>query len=133
MDDCKVRCLSSQRGAPTNVCIDQGHISVSCHRNLNNDIRLIYYNRIIDGETTGGGFPGWVGNVAGSLRTNNPSYQQGDSFSGSLLPQANLMALTAWTPYMTAISKIIARNQISNGGPSEQCPSTPLKRTSTCI
>ncbi|GLB41894.1 putative beta-galactosidase, domain 3 [Lyophyllum shimeji] len=53
----------------------------------------------INGETTGGGFPGWVGNIAGSLRTDNPSYQQ------------------AWTPYMTAISKIIARNQITNGGP----------------
>ncbi|KAJ7043887.1 glycoside hydrolase family 35 protein [Mycena alexandri] len=53
----------------------------------------------INGETTGGGFPGWVGNIAGSLRTNNPNYTQ------------------AWTPYMTAISKIIARNQITNGGP----------------
>ncbi|KAJ7714217.1 glycoside hydrolase family 35 protein [Mycena metata] len=69
----------------------------------------------INGETTGGGFPGWVGNIAGvlsrvpsssgpndepgSLRTNNPNYTQ------------------AWTPYLTAISKIIARNQITNGGP----------------
>jgi hypothetical protein len=31
----------------------------------------------IDAETTGGGFPGWVGNIAGSLRTNNAAYQQG--------------------------------------------------------
>ncbi|KAK7048172.1 beta-galactosidase [Favolaschia claudopus] len=53
----------------------------------------------INAETTGGGFPGWVGNIAGSLRTNNPNYT------------------AAWTPYMTAISKIIARNQITNGGP----------------
>ncbi|RDB21488.1 putative beta-galactosidase A [Hypsizygus marmoreus] len=53
----------------------------------------------INAETTGGGFPGWVGNIAGSLRTNNPSYLQ------------------AWTPYMTAVSKIIARNQITEGGP----------------
>ncbi|KAJ7432340.1 glycoside hydrolase family 35 protein [Mycena latifolia] len=53
----------------------------------------------INAETTGGGFPGWVGNVAGDLRTNNPNYTQ------------------AWVPYMTAISKIIARNQITNGGP----------------
>lgn len=30
-----------------------------------------------DAETTGGGFPGWVGNIAGSLRTNNAAYQQG--------------------------------------------------------
>ncbi|KAJ7134399.1 glycoside hydrolase family 35 protein [Mycena epipterygia] len=53
----------------------------------------------INAETTGGGFPGWVGNIAGSLRTNNPNYTQ------------------AWVPYLTAISKIIARNQITNGGP----------------
>ncbi|KAJ7164663.1 glycoside hydrolase family 35 protein [Mycena crocata] len=53
----------------------------------------------INAETTGGGFPGWVGNIAGDLRTNNPNYTQ------------------AWVPYMTAISKIIARNQITNGGP----------------
>ncbi|KAF8997897.1 glycoside hydrolase family 35 protein [Cyathus striatus] len=53
----------------------------------------------INAETTGGGFPGWVGNIAGSLRNNNPNYTQ------------------AWTPYMTSISKIIARNQITNGGP----------------
>ncbi|TFK39704.1 glycoside hydrolase family 35 protein [Crucibulum laeve] len=53
----------------------------------------------INAETTGGGFPGWVGNIAGSLRNNNPNYTQ------------------AWTPYMTAITKIIARNQITNGGP----------------
>ncbi|KAF4569577.1 hypothetical protein EYR40_008555 [Pleurotus pulmonarius] len=53
----------------------------------------------INAETTGGGFPGWVGNIAGSLRTNNPNFKQ------------------AWTPYMTVISKIIAENQITNGGP----------------
>ncbi|KAF8645087.1 hypothetical protein AX16_008145 [Volvariella volvacea WC 439] len=53
----------------------------------------------INGETTGGGFPGWVGNVAGPLRTNNPNYTE------------------AWRPYMTAITKVIARNQITNGGP----------------
>jgi len=34
-------------------------------------------NQLIDGETTGGGFPGWVGNVAGGLRTNNPNYKDG--------------------------------------------------------
>ncbi|KAF8882023.1 glycoside hydrolase superfamily [Gymnopilus junonius] len=34
-----------------------------------------------------------------NLRDNNPSYQQ------------------AWTPYLTAISRIIAKNQITNGGP----------------
>ncbi|TRM69220.1 glycoside hydrolase family 35 protein [Schizophyllum amplum] len=53
----------------------------------------------INAETTGGGYPGWVGNIAGDLRTNNENYTE------------------AWTPYMTAISKIIARNQITEGGP----------------
>ncbi|KAF5351319.1 hypothetical protein D9758_008015 [Tetrapyrgos nigripes] len=53
----------------------------------------------INGETTGGGFPGWVGNIAGDLRTNNPNYTQ------------------AWTPYLNIISKIIAKNQITQGGP----------------
>lgn len=31
----------------------------------------------IDGESTGGGFPGWVGNIAGPLRTNNTNYTEG--------------------------------------------------------
>ncbi|OBZ69864.1 putative beta-galactosidase A [Grifola frondosa] len=53
----------------------------------------------INAETTGGGFPGWVGNIAGSLRTDNPNYTQ------------------TWLPYMNTISKLIARNQVSNGGP----------------
>ncbi|CAK5268305.1 unnamed protein product [Mycena citricolor] len=53
----------------------------------------------INGETTGGGFPGWVGNIAGSLRTNNPNYTQ------------------TWIPYMTAITQILARNQVTQGGP----------------
>lgn len=53
----------------------------------------------INGETTGGGFPGWVGNIAGSLRTDNVNYTQ------------------AWQPYMISISQLLARNQIINGGP----------------
>ncbi|KAL1696048.1 glycoside hydrolase family 35 protein [Schizophyllum commune] len=60
---------------------------------------LIARSPMIDAETTGGGYPGWVGNIEGDLRTNNPAYTE------------------AWTPYMTAISKIIARNQITEGGP----------------
>ncbi|KAJ7069972.1 glycoside hydrolase family 35 protein [Mycena amicta] len=54
----------------------------------------------INGETTGGGFPGWVAtDVPGALRTNDTNYTR------------------AWMPYLTAMSKIIARNQITNGGP----------------
>ncbi|ETW78704.1 glycoside hydrolase family 35 protein [Heterobasidion irregulare TC 32-1] len=53
----------------------------------------------INAETTGGGFPGWVGNIAGSLRTDNINYTR------------------AWKPYMIAVSQIIAKNQITNGGP----------------
>ncbi|CAK5269747.1 unnamed protein product [Mycena citricolor] len=50
-------------------------------------------------EATGGGLPGWVGNIAGSLRTNNPNYTQ------------------TWVPYMNSISQVIARNQVTEGGP----------------
>ncbi|TDL23439.1 glycoside hydrolase family 35 protein [Rickenella mellea] len=53
----------------------------------------------INGEASGGGFPGWVGNVAGTLRSTNTAYT------------------AAWTPYMTAISKLISQNQVTNGGP----------------
>ncbi|KAI0318758.1 glycoside hydrolase family 35 protein [Amylostereum chailletii] len=53
----------------------------------------------INGETTGGGFPGWVGNVAGSLRTDNINYTN------------------AWKPYLTSVSQILAKNQVTNGGP----------------
>ncbi|KAF8578602.1 glycoside hydrolase family 35 protein [Ramaria rubella] len=53
----------------------------------------------INGETTGGGFPGWVGNIAGSLRTTNVNYTQ------------------AWQPYMNAISQLLAKNQVTQGGP----------------
>ncbi|KAI0339557.1 glycoside hydrolase family 35 protein [Trametopsis cervina] len=53
----------------------------------------------INGETTGGGIPGWAQAIAGSLRTDNVNYTE------------------AWLPYMTQLSKLIAKNQISNGGP----------------
>ncbi|KAH8834879.1 glycoside hydrolase family 35 protein [Flagelloscypha sp. PMI_526] len=53
----------------------------------------------INAETTGGGFPGWVGTIPGSLRTNNEEYTK------------------TWIPYMTKISKLVAANQITQGGP----------------
>ncbi|KAH8833226.1 glycoside hydrolase family 35 protein [Flagelloscypha sp. PMI_526] len=53
----------------------------------------------VNGETSGGGFPGWVGTIPGTLRTNNADYT------------------STWIPYMTKISQIIAANQISQGGP----------------
>ena len=79
------------------------------------------HERITDAETTGGGFPGWVGNIAGGLRTNNAAYTQGNCCTGSHPEFRGLTRiLLAWTPYMTAIAKIISRNQITNGGPSRQ-------------
>ena len=30
-----------------------------------------------DAETTGGGLPGWVGNIAGTLRSNATDYKEG--------------------------------------------------------
>ncbi|THV02543.1 glycoside hydrolase family 35 protein [Dendrothele bispora CBS 962.96] len=72
-----------------------------------------------DGETTGGGFPGWVGNIAGDLRTDNPNYTQGNLLL-SLDPDTSVHSYyhrSAWTPYLNTISKIIAKNQITEGGP----------------
>ncbi|KAF8882056.1 glycoside hydrolase family 35 protein [Gymnopilus junonius] len=80
----------------TSTNVSQGDFQPGTYR----DIQVFIDSaKDADGETTGGGFPGWVGNIAGNLRDNNPSYQQ------------------AWTPYLTAISRIIAKNQITNGGP----------------
>ncbi|KAJ8456901.1 hypothetical protein ONZ45_g18534 [Pleurotus djamor] len=73
----------------------------------------------INAETTGGGFPGWVGNIAGSLRTNNPNFAQGAPVSSFELYQRSLTGehTKAWKPYMTVISQLIAKNQITHGGP----------------
>ncbi len=70
-----------------------------------------------DGETTGGGIPGWAGSIAGSLRTDNENYTAGKT--NHLFSSATLNDIfAAWMPYMNAISQIIARNQITEGGPS---------------
>ncbi|KAJ3994765.1 glycoside hydrolase family 35 protein [Lentinula boryana] len=53
----------------------------------------------INGETTGGGFPGWVENIGGSLRTDNANYT------------------AAWMPYLNTIAQLISKNQITEGGP----------------
>ncbi|KAJ4469138.1 glycoside hydrolase family 35 protein [Lentinula lateritia] len=52
-----------------------------------------------DGETTGGGFPGWVENIGGSLRTDNTNYT------------------AAWMPYLNTVAQLISRNQVTEGGP----------------
>ncbi|KAE9383530.1 hypothetical protein BT96DRAFT_1009062 [Gymnopus androsaceus JB14] len=53
----------------------------------------------INGETTGGGFPGWVENIGGDLRTDNANYT------------------ATWMPYVNVIAQLIAKNQITKGGP----------------
>ncbi|KAG9254840.1 beta-galactosidase [Emericellopsis atlantica] len=53
----------------------------------------------INAEVSGGGFPGWLSRVPGALRTNT------DEFIG------------ATDNYIKEISKIIAKNQITNDGP----------------
>ncbi|EED13499.1 beta-galactosidase, putative [Talaromyces stipitatus ATCC 10500] len=53
----------------------------------------------INAEVSGGGFPGWLQRVDGPLRGTNPGF------------------LEAITPYISAVGKIIARAQITNGGP----------------
>ncbi|ORY56836.1 beta-galactosidase [Pseudomassariella vexata] len=53
----------------------------------------------INAEVTGGGYPGWLQRVKGLLRTNAPDY------------------LAATDNYMENIGKIIAKYQITEGGP----------------
>lgn len=53
----------------------------------------------INAEVSGGGFPGWLKRVQGRLKTTDQGY------------------LDAITPYMQAIGRIIAKAQITNGGP----------------
>ncbi|EIN05080.1 hypothetical protein PUNSTDRAFT_146007 [Punctularia strigosozonata HHB-11173 SS5] len=53
----------------------------------------------INAETTAGGFPGWGTYTPGLWRTENATYYD------------------AWQEYMAQVGGIIAKNQISNGGP----------------
>lgn len=53
----------------------------------------------INSEVSGGGFPGWLQRVSGRLKTTDPEY------------------LAAITPYINTIGEIVARAQITNGGP----------------
>lgn len=53
----------------------------------------------INSETSGGGFPGWLARLEGRLRTMDKDY------------------LDAITPYISTIGGIIAKAQITNGGP----------------
>lgn len=53
----------------------------------------------INAETSGGGFPGWLQRVPGHLRTNDSSY------------------LEATDLYVQTIGEIVAKAQITNGGP----------------
>ncbi|KAJ5611498.1 beta-galactosidase, partial [Penicillium herquei] len=53
----------------------------------------------INSEVSGGGFPGWLQRVNGRLKTTDPEY------------------LAAITPYIAKIGEIVARAQITNGGP----------------
>ncbi|RFU78928.1 glycoside hydrolase family 35 [Trichoderma arundinaceum] len=53
----------------------------------------------INAEVSGGGFPGWLQRIKGTLRTDAPDY------------------LNATDNYMAHIASIIAKAQITNGGP----------------
>lgn len=53
----------------------------------------------INAEVSGGGFPGWLQRVPGPVKRTNPAY------------------LDAIHPYISAIGKIIARAQVTHGGP----------------
>lgn len=53
----------------------------------------------INAEATGGGFPGWLQRIEGKLRTNDTDY------------------LAATENYMAKVGALIAKYQITNGGP----------------
>lgn len=53
----------------------------------------------INAEAAGGGFPGWLARIPATLRTSDPGY------------------LNATQLYMTEVGAIIAKAQITNGGP----------------
>ncbi|CCF47615.1 beta-galactosidase [Colletotrichum higginsianum] len=53
----------------------------------------------INAEVSGGGFPGWLSRIRGKLRTTDPEF------------------LSATDNYMAKICSIIAKAQITNGGP----------------
>ena len=53
----------------------------------------------INAEVSGGGFPGWVQRIEGSVRTTDPSF------------------LNATKNYISTIGEIISKAQITNGGP----------------
>ncbi|OHW97635.1 glycosyl hydrolase family 35 protein [Colletotrichum incanum] len=53
----------------------------------------------INAEVSGGGFPGWLARIRGKLRTSDPEF------------------LSATDNYMAKICSIIAKAQITNGGP----------------
>ncbi|KAH7111200.1 beta-galactosidase [Dactylonectria macrodidyma] len=53
----------------------------------------------INAEVSGGGFPGWLQRIPGRLRNIDPSY------------------LDAITPFMLTVGRMLAKEQITNGGP----------------
>lgn len=53
----------------------------------------------INAEVSGGGFPGWLQRIEGPLKSTNPEY------------------LKSITPYIEAVGEIVARAQITHGGP----------------
>lgn len=53
----------------------------------------------INAEVSGGGFPGWLSRINGTLRTNATDY------------------LSATDLYIQKVGEIIAKAQITNGGP----------------
>ncbi|GIC84200.1 glycoside hydrolase family 35 protein [Aspergillus udagawae] len=53
----------------------------------------------INAEVSGGGFPGWLSRVPGTLRSGDPEYMK------------------TYELYLTNVARTIAKNQITNGGP----------------
>lgn len=61
--------------------------------------RWLTINKYINAESSGGGFPGWLQRITGKLRTRAPDY------------------LAATDNYVANVAGVIAKAQITNGGP----------------
>ncbi|CAE6480060.1 unnamed protein product [Rhizoctonia solani] len=78
----------------------EGHRSVTTFLDVAKDVGVLVIVRpgpYINAETTGGGFPGWLTNIAEPARSN------GSDFTA------------AWKPFMTAVSKFVAPYQFPEG------------------
>jgi beta-galactosidase GanA len=72
----------------------------------------------INAEVSGGGFPGWLQRINGTLRTSAPDYLSStDKYAFQKPPPTSTYILRQHHSYMKNIGENIAKAQITNGGP----------------